>query len=163
MIGSLGDPVPQAECRPWFAQGGQRSARRRRGSEEPGGSVRGRRSEGLVVPGQPGGSGLVGRLVVWGGATCLGGSGSHWSMPNACTEQKSSPDRNCRGRGEPGGMRFSGGYGGRGGRGLAENTGGEFDPGSGSTLAACLMHASRTGCFRALTWRTGEEHVGNLS
>jgi hypothetical protein len=24
--------------------------------------------------------------------------------------------------------------------------GGEFDPGSGSTLAACLMHASRTGC-----------------
>ena len=24
-------------------------------------------------------------------------------------------------------------------------TGGEFDPGSGSTLAACLMHASRTG------------------
>src|SRR5690606_6204237 len=23
--------------------------------------------------------------------------------------------------------------------------GGEFDPGSGSTLAACLMHASRTG------------------
>ena len=41
--------------------------------------------------------------------------------------------------------------------------GGEFDPGSGSTLAACLMHASRTGCFRALTWRTGEEHVGNLS
>ena len=26
------------------------------------------------------------------------------------------------------------------------NFGGEFDPGSGSTLAACLMHASRTGC-----------------
>lgn len=25
------------------------------------------------------------------------------------------------------------------------NFGGEFDPGSGSTLAACLMHASRTG------------------
>ena len=25
-------------------------------------------------------------------------------------------------------------------------SGGEFDPGSGSTLAACLMHASRTGC-----------------
>jgi hypothetical protein len=24
--------------------------------------------------------------------------------------------------------------------------GGEFDPGSGSTLAACLMHASRAGC-----------------
>lgn len=24
------------------------------------------------------------------------------------------------------------------------NLGGEFDPGSGSTLAACLMHASRT-------------------
>lgn len=34
------------------------------------------------------------------------------------------------------------------GRGPEEdrpNTGGEFDPGSGSTLAACLMHASRTG------------------
>ena len=43
------------------------------------------------------------------------------------------------------------------------NDGGEFDPGSGSTLAACLMHASRTGCLRVLTWRTGEEHVGNLS
>ena len=41
--------------------------------------------------------------------------------------------------------------------------GGEFDPGSGSTLAACLMHASRTGRFRAVTWRTGEEHVGNLA
>ena len=27
----------------------------------------------------------------------------------------------------------------------ARDTGGEFDPGSGSTLAACLMHASRTG------------------
>jgi hypothetical protein len=26
-----------------------------------------------------------------------------------------------------------------------QNHGGEFDPGSGSTLAACLMHASRTG------------------
>lgn len=30
------------------------------------------------------------------------------------------------------------------GEALAE-FGGEFDPGSGSTLAACLMHASRTG------------------
>jgi hypothetical protein len=29
---------------------------------------------------------------------------------------------------------------------LGGGTGGEFDPGSGSTLAACLMHASRTGC-----------------
>ena len=27
----------------------------------------------------------------------------------------------------------------------SRNHGGEFDPGSGSTLAACLMHASRTG------------------
>lgn len=27
----------------------------------------------------------------------------------------------------------------------ANTIGGEFDPGSGSTLAACLMHASRTG------------------
>jgi hypothetical protein len=26
-----------------------------------------------------------------------------------------------------------------------QHFGGEFDPGSGSTLAACLMHASRTG------------------
>jgi hypothetical protein len=25
---------------------------------------------------------------------------------------------------------------------------GEFDPGSGQTLAACLTHASRTGIFR---------------
>jgi hypothetical protein len=40
--------------------------------------------------------------------------------------------------------------------------GGEFDPGSGLTLAACLMHASRTGLFREYPWRTGEEHVGNL-
>jgi hypothetical protein len=30
-----------------------------------------------------------------------------------------------------------------------QNLGGEFDPGSGSTLAACLMHASRTGCASA--------------
>ena len=29
--------------------------------------------------------------------------------------------------------------------GLVTIFGGEFDPGSGSTLAACLMHASRTG------------------
>ena len=29
--------------------------------------------------------------------------------------------------------------------GAGRDTGGEFDPGSGSTLAACLMHASRTG------------------
>ena len=43
------------------------------------------------------------------------------------------------------------------------NIGGEFDPGSGSTLAACLMHASRTGWrFGPVTWRTGAEHVGKL-
>ena len=34
---------------------------------------------------------------------------------------------------------------GDGGAGKTGNDGGEFDPGSGSTLAACLMHASRTG------------------
>ena len=35
---------------------------------------------------------------------------------------------------------------------------GEFDPGSGQTLAACVTHASRTnGAIRK--WRTGEEHV----
>jgi hypothetical protein len=34
---------------------------------------------------------------------------------------------------------------GSGDRGSAVKFGGEFDPGSGSTLAACLMHASRTG------------------
>ena len=28
----------------------------------------------------------------------------------------------------------------------SNHNGGEFDPGSGSTLAACLMHASRAGC-----------------
>ena len=32
---------------------------------------------------------------------------------------------------------------------------GEFDPGSGSTLAACLKHASRTAPFGA-QWRTAE-------
>src|SRR5699024_8577399 len=32
--------------------------------------------------------------------------------------------------------------------------GGEFDPGSGSTLAACLMHASRTG-FTSVDLRGG--------
>ena len=31
----------------------------------------------------------------------------------------------------------------------------EFDPGSGRTLAACLMHASRTECF-GTQWRTAE-------
>ena len=30
---------------------------------------------------------------------------------------------------------------------------GEFDPGSGLTLAACLIHASR---MVAIPWRTGE-------
>lgn len=44
---------------------------------------------------------------------------------------------------------------------------GEFDPGSGRTLAACLTHASRTGLlllFRGgrVEWRTGEYHVSNL-
>jgi hypothetical protein len=43
-----------------------------------------------------------------------------------------------------------------------KDIGGEFDPGSGSTLAACLMHASRTWPLRGCAWRTGEEHVGNL-
>lgn len=36
---------------------------------------------------------------------------------------------------------------------------GEFDPGSGSTLAACLIHASRTrshGLAHGFEWRTGE-------
>ena len=36
---------------------------------------------------------------------------------------------------------------------------GEFDPGSGRTLAACLTHASRTERLQlagALEWRTGE-------
>ncbi len=37
----------------------------------------------------------------------------------------------------------------------------EFDPGSGRTLAACLMHASRTDHpFGDGEWRTAEEHVG---
>ena len=40
---------------------------------------------------------------------------------------------------------------------------GEFDPGSGRTLAVCLTHASRTSSifFRKdrLQWRTGEERV----
>ena len=36
-----------------------------------------------------------------------------------------------------------------------EKDNGEFDPGSGWTLAACLIHASRTQCF-GIEWRTGE-------
>ncbi len=36
---------------------------------------------------------------------------------------------------------------------------GEFDPGSGQTLAACITHASRTS-VETHEWRTGEEHVG---
>ena len=41
---------------------------------------------------------------------------------------------------------------------------GEFDPGSGRTLAACLTHASRTGppLWGWVEWRTGEYHVSNL-
>jgi hypothetical protein len=35
---------------------------------------------------------------------------------------------------------------------------GEFDPGSGRTLAACVTHASRTSAAMH-EWRTGEEHV----
>ena len=45
---------------------------------------------------------------------------------------------------------------------IKDKLGGEFDPGSGSTLAACLMHASRTWLLWECAWRTGEEHVGNL-
>ena len=37
---------------------------------------------------------------------------------------------------------------------------GEFDPGSGRTLAACLIHASRAVLFGEQR-RTGEEHVSN--
>ena len=37
---------------------------------------------------------------------------------------------------------------------------GEFDPGSGRTLAACLTHASQGDSN--VNWRTGAEHVGNL-
>ena len=36
----------------------------------------------------------------------------------------------------------------------------EFDPGSGRTLATCLMHASRTQGACSAAWRTAEEHVG---
>jgi hypothetical protein len=39
------------------------------------------------------------------------------------------------------------------------NINGEFDPGSGRTLAACLTHASRTvmmGLALSDQWRTGE-------
>src|SRR5215471_2616858 len=40
---------------------------------------------------------------------------------------------------------------------------GEFDPGSGRTLAACLTHASRAERpFGVLERRTGEYHVSNL-
>ena len=46
-------------------------------------------------------------------------------------------------------------------KGRRESFIGEFDPGSGRTLAACLTHASRTepvGKFtgRQVEWRTGE-------
>ena len=40
---------------------------------------------------------------------------------------------------------------------------GEFDPGSGPTLAACVTHASRTQQGDLAAWRTGEEHVRNLA
>ena len=40
---------------------------------------------------------------------------------------------------------------------------GEFDPGSGPTLAACVTHASRTRGGDPGAWRTGEEHVSNLA
>ncbi len=43
--------------------------------------------------------------------------------------------------------------------GLLNNIYGEFDPGSGRTLAACLTHASRTVNFKLAwgdQWRTGE-------
>ena len=39
---------------------------------------------------------------------------------------------------------------------------GEFDPGSGQTLAACVTHASRTH-RETDEWRTGEQHVDDLS
>ena len=42
--------------------------------------------------------------------------------------------------------------------GAAEDIHGEFDPGSGRTLAACLTHASRThisGLAPGCEWRTG--------
>ena len=39
---------------------------------------------------------------------------------------------------------------------------GEFDPGSGRTLAACLTHASRTGSMRYLYFgRSSGERVSN--
>jgi len=41
---------------------------------------------------------------------------------------------------------------------------GEFDPGSGRTLAACLIHASRAGWGETSGQRrTGEEHVSDLA
>ena len=41
---------------------------------------------------------------------------------------------------------------------------GEFDSGSEQTLAACLIHASRTRKYLRVRvqWRTGEEYIGNL-
>ena len=52
-------------------------------------------------------------------------------------------------------------------RGRNSDLYGEFDPGSGRTLAACLTHASRAGTQGGVTLlggerRTGEYHVGNL-
>ena len=38
---------------------------------------------------------------------------------------------------------------------------GEFDPGSGRTLAACLTHASRTVILRACSWVISGERVSN--
>ena len=38
---------------------------------------------------------------------------------------------------------------------------GEFDPGSGRTLAACLTHASRTDCFSACWGVVSGERVSN--
>ena len=41
------------------------------------------------------------------------------------------------------------------------NINGEFDPGSGRTLAACLTHASRTVNSRACSWGISGERVSN--
>jgi hypothetical protein len=38
---------------------------------------------------------------------------------------------------------------------------GEFDPGSGRTLAACLTHASRTDCLVLAGWWISGERVSN--
>ena len=71
------------------------------------------------------------------------GLGRH---PTGCSRRVTRPASIMTQYAEPVSCRYGVSRHWRGIERLGEELGGEFDPGSGSTLAACLMHASRTGC-----------------